>query len=76
LADGNRKIFLEKIKFVKVSTESKNFSKIGGNLKQEGGNASWPQRGSGRPCIGGRKGSNGSRLRKKRSNLTSRAYLL
>jgi len=35
-ADENREIFREKVKFVKFSTESENFSKIGGNLKQGG----------------------------------------
>ena len=44
LADENREIFREKVKFRNFSTESENFSKIGGNLKQ-GGNASWPQGG-------------------------------
>ena len=34
LADENRKIFREKVKFLKFSTESENFSKIGGNLEQ------------------------------------------
>jgi len=34
----------EKVKFGKFSTESENFSEIGGNLKQRG-NASWPQSG-------------------------------
>src|SRR6218665_1962525 len=34
LEDENRKFFREKVKFSKFSTESYNFSKIGGNLKQ------------------------------------------
>ena len=34
LADENRKNFPEKVTFGKFSTESENFSKIGGNLKQ------------------------------------------
>ena len=43
-ADENQEIFPEKVKFWKFSSESQNFSKIGGNLKQ-GGNASWSQGG-------------------------------
>ena len=34
LADENRKIFREKVKFGKFSTESEIFLKLGGNLKQ------------------------------------------
>jgi len=41
------KKFREKVTFWKLSTESENMSKIGGNLKQRE-NASWPQ-GDGRP---------------------------
>ena len=43
-ADENQEIFQEKVKFRKFSSESEDFPKIGGNLKQ-GGNASWSQRG-------------------------------
>ena len=36
--------FSGKVKFGKFSTESENFSKIGGK-SETGGNASWPKRG-------------------------------
>jgi len=36
LADENQEIFQEKVKLLKFSSESENFSKIGGNLKQGG----------------------------------------
>ena len=49
MADENREIFREKVKFRKFSTESGNLSKIGGNMKQ-GRYASWPQ-GDGRPWL-------------------------
>jgi len=47
LADRNREIFREKVTFWKFSTESENFSKIGGNLKQ--GEMHHGLRGDGRP---------------------------
>src|SRR6218665_2523861 len=54
LADENQEIFQEKVKFLKFSTESEIFSKIGGNLKR-GENASWSQGGwtplNSRPSI-------------------------
>jgi len=43
LADKNRKVFREKVKSGTFPRSQKNFSEIGGNLKQ-GGNASLPQR--------------------------------
>ena len=49
LADENGKFFREKIKCKKFSRKSINFSKIGGNLKQGGENASWPQGGMDAP---------------------------
>jgi len=36
LADENREIFREKVKFLKFSTESEIFSKIGGKYETEG----------------------------------------
>ena len=42
--DENRKISREKVKFLKLSTESEIFFENRGNLKQRG-NASWSQRG-------------------------------
>src|SRR6218665_3489867 len=52
---GNSKFVVEKFfgkrsHFLKFSTESENFSKIGGKSETEEKNASWPQ-GDGRPCI-------------------------
>jgi len=47
LADENRKICREKVKCLRLSTESDNFSKIG-RKSETGGNASWSQR-DGRP---------------------------
>src|SRR6218665_2543121 len=43
LVDENRKYFLEKVKLRKCSTESEQFSEIGGS--ETGGNASLPQAG-------------------------------
>ena len=50
LADENRKIFREKVKFGKFSTESEIFSETEGNLKQ--GEMHHCLRGDGRPCFG------------------------
>ena len=45
LADENKEIFREKVKLTTFSTESENFSKIGGKSETGVGNASWSQRG-------------------------------
>ena len=50
LADENGKLFREKVKFLKFSRNSKKISKIGWKSETGGGNASWLQRGNGRPC--------------------------
>ena len=42
LADENQEIFREKVKFLKFSSKSENFSEIGGK-SETGGNASWSQ---------------------------------
>ena len=39
--DENREICFEKVKLAKFSAESKNFSEIGGNLKQGWGMHHW-----------------------------------
>ena len=48
LADENRKFCREKVKFLKFSTESENFSKIGGK-SETGGKMHHGLRGDGRP---------------------------
>src|SRR6218665_648478 len=45
LAGENGQFFREKVKLLKFSRKSKNWSKIGGKSETWGENASWPQRG-------------------------------
>ena len=48
LADENQKLYLEKVKLGKFSTNMRNFGEIGGNLKQ--GEIRHCLKGDGRPC--------------------------